>query len=832
MLFKLTLKELWGSKKQLGVPAIAMAIAVGALFILEAFQFKIVAMIESQGRASLGADVRVRSVRPMALNEKERLAELFPSSTRSSSVVDFNTMLVREDSTKNRFVRLYAVDSNYPLYGEFQIEPEQNFKALDSPDARIFVPQSVADFLEVDIGASLRVGDQEFELTGIINKEPGGVVSAFSFAPTVFIHQRFLDSTGLFSRPGRVDYIQYYGLPNGEKSPADWVKPVEESLGDPIFSVRSYDESDRGFQRLYEQIRFFGQIVSIVAILISSFSIFGTLQTWFFERRYLVALLRCYGASSSQIRGFLSWSVGLLAALAASLGLFFGAIAEQLISPYLEKVIDVPPGLSLPAYVYLVPWFMGVLATVLFSILAMMDALKFKPILLIRKQVQASKFNPAKIFTLVALLVFFCLSAWYFVEDAKRFFYLVGGIFGAIFLAGVLSYLLYSLLKRLPSGKNLLMNYAARSLLREKRASLVNGGLILVIATFLSFIFLMQQALMKEFEVDPKTRQSSLFIFDIGEERKVRVEEFLESWPESRSFWSSWVSVRWTSKNGGPTIEDAEKEKARHTEFQMGIRRELPENQSVVAGEFWSEGYQSGLVEVSLSKGYADSIGIELGDVLGFRLYGVDFEAEVTSLRRVRWTDFQPGFRFVFQDGYFEDLPRNYLASIETINDENRIDIMNAFTREFPSVSLIDLSSVKRELIDVTNRISLVLVMIILFLLLVGASLVGALAVEKLSTRRLEFASLRCFGGSKAQLLGILSIEFLYLSLLPAIFGLGIGLVLANFVLFNFFAIYQVQWANTLLLIPLGISAVILIVGLLGTRRLLAIKPRLILSDQ
>lgn len=832
MLLQLAFRELWGSKKQISIPALALALAVASFFILSAFQFKIDEMIRMEGRNSLGADLQIRATREIAESEMAAVKRVLPEATAHTSIVDFNTMLHARDSNKARFVRLYVVEDDYPFYGQYRTQPELSFKDL-SEKPGIVMPADVAEFLEVDVGDLLEVGEAEFYLAAILIEKPGGVISFINFAPTVFMHRRHLARTQLFDTRGRIDYMSYFKLPAGSAPPSSFVEPLEEALGDPIFQVRSYDESDRGFQRLYNQLQLFGEIVAVMALLIASFSIFGSLQTWFFERRYLIAILRSSGASSKQIHGLLSLASLILAGGSSLVGLVLGYLGQWTLTPLLEKVVKLPEGLGLPVRLYLVSLVVGVVSTFLFSLFAMTRVVNYKPLLLIRSKIEEVQLSREKAFFSFLILSFFFALSWYFTGSFREALVLISGLVIALLLGVVVSFGLFGLVAKIDWGDHFAWLYASRSLLREKQSALVSASVLFLVSCLLAVLFTMEHVLQKEFRVDPRTRASTLFVFDVGDQEQQPIEQFLQKYNEVHAVWAPWLTIRWIAKNQGPTITNPDVNLANNIEFRVSVVSELLPNEDVVAGRMWTKDYSQDqdYVEMSVASTYADRVGIELGDILTFNLYGVEFDAKVTNLRRIRFTDFQPAFRFAFQKGFFEELPFSYLASIETPDDQSRISVLNEFIKAFPGISIVDLSQVKKDLMAITSRISIALRVILGFLLLVGMSLMGALAREKVSNRKFEFANLKTMGASQAQLRGILSIEFFLISLLPTIAGSGLAVLMANVILWEYFAIYQFQWSGWVLSIPIAISLLMLIVGNFAAWGLAQVKPRLLLAE-
>lgn len=830
MITRLAIKELWASRRQLGIPVLALALAVGSLFVLNALQFRVEELLKSEARNSMGADVEIDSLQPVGADEMERVRAILPASARISELKDFNTMMRVPGTTKARFVRAQVIEKGFPFYGEFELEPQRSFDDLDSTEPTIFIPASVASVFELQVGDLVSVGRTSFRIEALILKRPGALGAALRFAPSVYFHDKFLESTDLMSRPGRVDYEQLIFLPNEKAS--SWVKPIKSSLNEGAYEVRAFDSDDRGFAEVFDQFKLFGQIVGLAALLIASFSIFGSFQTWFRDRKFLVAILRSTGASRAQIRWWMYSAVLVLSMLASAIGLGLGVVAEALLSPQLQSVIQFSTESTLPFDIYIAVFVIGVLMTLLFSLLAMAEVEHFKPLILIRPEIGGFSLRPQKTKVAALIVASFFIFAWYFTAKLELASYITLGLLVLLLLALGFNSLLFYLLHLTARSRSFIWRYAVRSTRRELRSSLTNASLLFLIASSLGVVICLENALMREFEVDENTPASTFFIFDMGDEDKEQVTEFLKEFPDMQANWLPSLTLRWVGWNGEDPYVNLD-ENYYDQEIRMMVINELPKSNFIVDGKAWTGLHQegSGPVGVSIAKNYAFVRGIDVGDSMKFELYGVEFEAIVQNLRAVRLLDFRPNSRFMFQKGFFEGLPFNWYASLESKSGGSYDLFMKTFFEQFQTISLIDLSEVRKDLIDLILKLRQAIFFILMFLVVVSVSLLAAFAREKVSTRQLEMATLKCFGASKAQLMGIIALEFAILALLPSLAGALLAYVTSQIILVQAFTIFLSPWTMSLLLIPFVTLILVELVGLLGSLRLFSLKPKLLLSD-
>ncbi len=785
-------------------------------------------MITSDGRAAMGGDVQIRSPRPLSEEELNRIAKILPAQALRTRVTSFNTMLRDAASGSSRFIRLDAVGDSYPLTGEFDTDPPDSISKLGQ-DAWVIVPDAVMKELELELGQEVFIGEQGFKVLASLKSKSGDFSGFGSFAPRLYIHENFLESTGLFDQMGRIFYQIFLALPEGQKVDARLIEGIKAIIDDPFVAVRSFEESNRAFQRIYSQFELFAYLVILAGFLLASFALHSTLQAWFQERYYVVAVLRSLGATRRQMRAF--WMVAVLGITIFSslMGLGLGSFIQFFLEPMLAKWIPFEPRFVPNPGIYA-----GLLAVVV-SVHALLAASemagvdRLKPLLLLRsrnEEISRTKNSWPWIF---GLILFFWVLTWLFLQDFWKSLYVIGGLFAFLSLSSLFSGVLFWMLARIPWSSNLYFAYAKRSILRRPKTAMLNASLLATIAFLLTTLILVERNLQEEFQEDRQDRQSDLMIFDLGEEEKEKVDYFLEAYPVTVN-WAPWVSLRWLEHNDREV--DRINESGFANEIQVSfVEQDWPSHNIVVEGRMWKEPYREGPVEVSVIKSYARNRSIQLGDRLRFSLYGVEFDAIVTNLRHVRFTDFRPFFRFVFQSGFFDGLPFSFLGSIETSSDQDRRKVFRDLVREFPSYSVIDLSEVRLDLRRLIQKMVLALSFILGFLLILSLVLMGAFARSRVYEKRFELAVMKSFGGRSFQLSAFFGLEFFMMAFVSVVFGFLAGFVAAYFLLREFFGIYVISVPSVLWFVPPVIIFLVVAVAMLYSRSLYRIKAKTLLGD-
>ena len=113
--------------------------------------------------------------------------------------------------------------------------------------------------------------------------------------------------------------------------------------------------------------------------------------------------------------------------------------------------------------------------------------------------------------------------------------------------------------------------------------------------------------------------------------------------------------------------------------------------------------------EVSLEERFAERMGLKLGDLLTFNVHEVPIVAKVINLRKVKWNSFQPNFFILFQPGVLDDAPATYLASMGGLDKLERMNYQNLIVKEFPNVSVIDVTRTVERVLKISDQMVLAL---------------------------------------------------------------------------------------------------------------------------
>ena len=215
---RLGARNLWRDVRagELRLLMLSVALAVAALTAVGFLADRMQSGLWRDARQLLGGDAVVASDKPTpdifldkakALGLKTQTNVNFPSMARADDAQGGNTKLVA----------LKAVSEGYPLRGNmtlFKANPQQpNQVTPDIVTTRevpkpgtVWVDPALLEALNLQLGQRLWLGDKDFQIAALIEREPDRGANFMNFAPRVMLHQQDLAATGLVQPASRISY--------------------------------------------------------------------------------------------------------------------------------------------------------------------------------------------------------------------------------------------------------------------------------------------------------------------------------------------------------------------------------------------------------------------------------------------------------------------------------------------------------------------------------------------------------------------------------------------------------------------------------------------------
>ena len=810
--------ELW-----LLVASLLMAVAVSTAIAL--FSDRLQLALGRQVAEVLGADMMIRSPRPV---KDAVLQEAKKQNLKLSTVLEFPSVVMAGDEMQ--LVSAKAVESSYPLRGYIRAadQPFGEDRVVGNTPAagEVWLEPRLFPLLKVEIGDRILLGEAEFTIAKVITLETDRGGDFYSFSPRLLFNMEDVDKTGIIQPGSRVNWKTL--LAGERKELLNFQAAVEDQL-DASERLVLADDSRRDLRNSVVRLKQFLGLASMAAILLAGVAV-AMASRRFTERRFdSTAVMRCLGASRRQVFNLLLGELALVALLVAIPGVFLGWWLQAGVVALLKGVL--PAWLPQPGVLpMLVGGATGVITLAGFGLAPLLRLQEVSPLRVLRRELTPAPASSWLVysFSLLAMV----LLLWYHTGELLMTLG-IALVSGAVLL--VISIGLQALLARVGNRAGLLSLpvYWRMGLKRiVQQRSKTSAQLLAFSLTFMAMaiVLVLRTDLLDRWQDELPEETPNYFAINIQPSEVDGYRVFLEDNEIESSALYPIIRGRLTEINGVAVREAVSKEGRGHNsinrELNLTWSKEVPENNSLLEGEWWEMGSKSGL---SVEEEIAGNLGIQIDDDLTFIISGYEFTQKVTSIRKVQWESFSPNFYMIFPESVLKDQPATWLNSFY-LKPENKTQL-NSLITEFPTMTLLDLDAVISQVRKMLAQ-STIAVEAMLFALLVAGLLVMASVIESSIDERLqEGALIRSLGGTRKQLLTMQAGEFVLFGALAGLLAAA-GTELCSYWLNT--RVFELSWEPVLWLwisLPLVGAVVLGISGWLGVRRVIRQSPSNILKE-
>ena len=842
---------------------LCVAIGVGAIVALRSVVQGVRDTLVREARTLTASDVLVSTNRPWDDATRatiERRLEAAPVTARTEAI-ETATMARPADASKPhvRMVELQGVQPGFPLYGRVVLEGGQPYShALLAQRGALVRPELLVQ-LDVAVGDTIVIGDHQFTIRGVVLTEPGRRLGAFSLGPRVLVDHDDLLRSGLLTFGSRARYRLM--LQVREAGIDGLVSALRGDFRQQFVTVSSYRRAEDQIGEDLQRAENYLSLVGFVMVVLGGIGVWSVTRVFVRQKMHAIAVLKCVGASSRQVLAIYLAQVLLLALVGSALGVLLAGLGLWTLPP--AWFADLPGGLTprLTGSAVAQGSGVGVLVSMLFALVPLLEVRRVKPLLLLRDE---AEFGPAqgaaggdgrqgaagrmvtraraldwmRIASGAAVAAALVALAGWQASSLKVGLAVSAGFIAVALALHVAGAALVRLVRPLRRVRWFALRHAVISIGRpgnQTRVILLAVGLG---AFFILGVRALQANLLREFSVDLRGSGADLFLVDIQPPQRDGVRDFLASaLPASSPRLVPVLRARVTGVRGRTVnldgVDDVRGRGSLAREYVVTYRGALESNETLVAGGFWPPS-PAPVPEVSIEESIRSRFGIDVGDSVRFDVLGRSVEARVTSVRRVEWSDARAGgFMFVFRPGVLEQAPQTWLGIVQGPADPAaRAGLQRDLVARFPNVSAIDVLEVARTVERVLGHVTLAVSAVGAVALLSGLLIViGSVAMTKFE--RLHDAAVFKTLGAPARTMGaMLALEYGTLGLLAGAVG-AVGALALSWVVSRH--VLDIRWWPAPGLAAAGMLAtglVVAAVGVVASLDVLRRKPLSILRGE
>jgi putative ABC transport system permease protein len=250
------------------------------------------------------------------------------------------------------------------------------------------------------------------------------------------------------------------------------------------------------------------------------------------------------------------------------------------------------------------------------------------------------------------------------------------------------------------------------------------------------------------------------FIINIMPDQKEAVERKLAAARVKDAVLYPMIRGRLTAVNGqvitAATYPADDARRLAEREFNLSSMRQMQSSNQLIAGKWYAD--LPGQPEASVEQGIAKTLGLKLGDLLRFDIAGQAVQARVTSLRKLEWGSMRANFFVIINPQAMKDTPQTFMTAFHLPAGE--AGLANALTREFPNLTVIDVSGIIGQLQEVLDQVVTAVEFLFMFTLASGVLVLYAALMGSQDERTREAGLLRALGATRRQLSQAQWIEF------------------------------------------------------------------------
>ncbi|MCL7744846.1 FtsX-like permease family protein [Guyparkeria hydrothermalis] len=744
---------------------LALLVAVSAVTAVGFFVDRVDGAMRAQAAQFLAADARVES--PDPLDEgAEAAADLGLTTSRH---VTFPTVVLAGQNSQ--LVGLKAVDGDYPLRGDLRIDDGETVATVEHgpPPGEVWLARRALLSLDAAIGDSIAVGQTQLTIAAVLEREPDVGNIFAQAAPRLMIHRDDLAATGLVTDTSRVEHSLLLASDAGDRDAR--LDAFAERLPERLRLERP-ESSQPAFETAFDRAARFLGLASVVAVLLAGAALVIAARHYNRVQQGAAALMRAMGASSRQIGGIYRWRLLMLALLAAIPGIAIGAMTQLLLADLMAQVLDVDlpaPGLTPVALGLAV----ALVALFGFALPSLVQLKHTPPLRVLVEHVVAP--SPAATLLFGAGIAAITLLVWFQARDAALTLWVTVGLGTSLLVFLAAAWLLVTLLRRWPARG--VARFGLARMARARWASATQIAALALGVTAVLLLSVVRSDLIDAWERQIPADAPSIFAINIQPEQVDGMRAFLDRAGIENAGFYPMVRARWTEMGEEP-VDKAQYEGRAHRlatrEFNLSVGTEAAAHNRVTAGDLEAEGF-------SVEEGIAETLGWSLGDRLTFTVDGRELSGAITSLRAVDWDSMRPNFFVIASPALMDGVAAQYITSFHFPDGAPETQV--ALLREFPTVTLFDVSRILDEVRTLIDRASQAVEYVFAFTL--AAGLVVLLAAFGASERQRihDAAVLRVMGASRAKVVAALWIEFLALGLLvgllAAVAAMAVGATLS-----------------------------------------------------
>ncbi|MDX2421235.1 MAG: hypothetical protein QNK43_01035 [Amphritea sp.] len=761
--------------------------------------------LSRQSATMLGADLSLSDSQPIteALRKEAEQRGL-----QYTDVIQFSSMVSTDEQMLLSSIR--AVDAPYPLRGEIITDPPQS-TPIPAPGTA-WAEQSLLERLGVQVGATVDLGYATFTITAAVLSSPDRGTGFRSFSPQLLINHQDLAATQVIQPGSRIGYRTLF---SGAEAPVrDFYTRLNSDLTPQQRLWSVYADQPLATGALQNASGFL-RMTSLFGLLLCGLLITLSLRRYSHAQYRRSALLQCLGLRPQQVLRLYLFKLLLGWASAALVGILASGLALQLTGSLLQTIL--PSGLPAPNY-----WLIAIGPLLSLTLLILIG---FAPLmgisripvmgLLRRDQLSHQGLSwPIRLIILALSGVVITLYLGSVINALAAILLTVA----TILVAGLCASLMLPPLGLLLARRFRLGRLLSYRLRQQRQWHRIQLGIMCLLLTLFSSLLLSQTELVNRWRAQLPVNTPNQFVINIQPWELQPLSQFLTEAGIDTTLYPM-IRGRITLINDQPPEAVLSPQQMQNNalkrELNLSWSATAPAHNELLAGDWWAKDTQESLI--SIEQQLATNLGLTLGDKIGFEVAGQAFSATISSIRKVEWRSFRPNFYMIFSPGVLQNYPQTYITSFRL--GEQQSGLSRELLRQFPSLTLIDVSQWIEQASTLIDRLIQASTLILGLTLSAGLVLVQLLVYQELEQRRHENALLQVLGSTPAQTRQLDILEFALLGFASGMMAALLTEIVTSLISYRLLELPIILHPSIWILLPLAGAALFTLSTLISHRK-------------
>lgn len=783
-------------QRELKILFLATVISIATVSLISLLGDHLQKLILQSSSQFIAADRQLKSPRAIPDGWLENAQAM---NIETAHTLSFASMLFSGEQMQ--LVSVKAVSEGYPLKGSLETSNQPFSPALATNDipapGTVWLNPRLFSLMSISKGDTVSIGDQDFIVSRVINREPDVGFGMSAVAPRAMINVQDVEATGVVQPGSRLSWTYLFAGSDTALVAMDlWLKPKLSSSHRWI----GVKEGRPAIATSIEKAETYLLLGGSLAVLLACVAIGMSSRQYSVKQVDSVALLKTLGLSGSQVVSIFALQIVLVFLVAGCVGTVLGVLGYALGVSSLESLF---PELSYSQHWYelkistlFVGWLTGAVVMLTFALPPIIKLKLIPPMKVLRREVSGS----SRFDWLIGVAG--CSGILLLLYLYSRDWMLVGILLSAfVVLSALLFMVSYFLLKAISiigTGASSYWRLGVASIVRRRWQTVFQVQVFSLALLLLAVIYLTRSSLLGDWQAQLPENAPNHFLINISEQQVEGIENHFDQAGIKTSGLYPMVRGRLTHINAMPVKTAVSKDKdvnALNRELNLTWSNQLPDDNVIDQGSWWYEPSEQELNRVSIEASLADKLGIQLGDQLTFTIGDQPIEVEVQSIRTVEWDSMRPNFYMIFPDGLLEPFSATFITSVFLLPEQK--ELLNGLSRQHPTITILEMDQLIGKVRTIIYQVSTVIELIMYLILAASILVVMALINVSMGERYREGALLRTLGANSKLVLGSQFVEF---SIVGGLSGL-VAVVGAEFVVWAI----QHQLFNSKFVMHIGI---------------------------